>query len=425
MRQQIFWHILAVTAVAFAGLFSILLVLLRTPILAEFIPYKDFFKASLIVHVDLSVLVWFFAFEMGLISKYIKNQIINLSCAVLMIIGMALLIISPFSLSEPLLNNYIPVLQNFPFALGLAIFTTSVLVYNSYYLLSSFRNVACANDCYYTLTSVVITLYAFVVFVMAHHQLSAANYIESHSVHDYFERLFWGGGHILQFLYLQLLQYAWLKLVSYISNNKVSSGLLKISSLVNLLIIAPTIFIAPAANEPEYISFFTEHMRYFAGIGPTLVAIVTIYQLLTVGIMKENKIVTNSLYSSILLFFMGGIISLFISESNTIIPAHYHGSVVGITLALQGVIYLKYIKIKQNWQNFIPVLYALGQLMHIFGLAISGGYGALRKTPGEVLSLKANIALAFMGLGGLIALIGGLLFVIICYNAFANRNYKV
>ncbi len=131
-----------------------------------------------------------------------------------------------------------------------------------------------------------------------------------------------------------------------------------------------------------------------------------------------------------ILFFTGGIISFWISDSNTIIPAHYHGSIIGITIALMGLVYLYLTRLGFNFSKsrligLMPYFYCVGQIMHIMGLAISGGYGALRKTPGEALSAKATTALGFMGAGGLFALIGGLLFVYICYSAFFHKCFKV
>jgi hypothetical protein len=41
-----------------AGVFSLLLVLARTPTLQELIPLVDFFRTALVVHVNLSVLIW-------------------------------------------------------------------------------------------------------------------------------------------------------------------------------------------------------------------------------------------------------------------------------------------------------------------------------------------------------------------------------
>mgnify|MGYP001191306917 FL=1 len=126
-----------------------------------------------------------------------------------------------------------------------------------------------------------------------------------------------------------------------------------------------------------------------------------------------------------ILFASGGIIGIFISGSNVRIPAHYHGCIVGVTLALMGLVYLLLPKLGNRtpqgrmarWQ---PSLYGAGQLMHIIGLVWSGGYGVQRKVAGaeQVLRSKAEIAgMGLMGMGGLIAIIGGLLFVIVVWKA--------
>lgn len=44
-----------------SGVFSVLLVLARTPVVNTWLPGTDFFRVALVVHVDLSVSVWFVA----------------------------------------------------------------------------------------------------------------------------------------------------------------------------------------------------------------------------------------------------------------------------------------------------------------------------------------------------------------------------
>ncbi|HPP83585.1 MAG TPA: cytochrome C oxidase subunit I, partial [Rubrivivax sp.] len=51
------WLTLALAALVGAGLFSVLLVLARTPGINAWLPAGDFFRVALVVHVDLSVLV--------------------------------------------------------------------------------------------------------------------------------------------------------------------------------------------------------------------------------------------------------------------------------------------------------------------------------------------------------------------------------
>jgi hypothetical protein len=53
------WLILGLAALLGSGIFSVLLVLARTPYVQNFFPWVDFFHTALVVHVDLSVLVWF------------------------------------------------------------------------------------------------------------------------------------------------------------------------------------------------------------------------------------------------------------------------------------------------------------------------------------------------------------------------------
>ena len=75
-----------------------------------------------------------------------------------------------------------------------------------------------------------------------------------------------------------------------------------------------------------------------------------------------------------------------------------------------------------TWQ---PVIYGAGQLMHITGLVWSGGYGVQRKVAGaeQVLRARGEIAgMGLMGLGGLVAIIGGLLFVVVVIRAVRDGN---
>jgi heme/copper-type cytochrome/quinol oxidase subunit 1 len=128
-----------------------------------------------------------------------------------------------------------------------------------------------------------------------------------------------------------------------------------------------------------------------------------------------------ALLSSVLLFAAGGVIGIFISGSNVRIPAHYHGCIVGVTLALMGLVYrllpaLGYAAPRGRLAIAQPWLYAVGQLMHITGLVWSGGYGVQRKVAGaeQVLRSTGEIAgMGLMGLGGAIAIAGGLLFVVV------------
>jgi hypothetical protein len=73
------------------------------------------------------------------------------------------------------------------------------------------------------------------------------------------------------------------------------------------------------------------------------------------------------------------------------------------------------------WQ---PYIYGGGQLMHIIGLAWSGGYGVQRKTAGVaqgVDRLGEIAGMGLMGLGGLVSVIGGLLFLVVAFVSIRKR----
>ena len=68
-------------------------------------------------------------------------------------------------------------------------------------------------------------------------------------------------------------------------------------------------------------------------------------------------------------------------------------------------------------------MYGGGQLLHITGLVWSGGYGVQRKVAGseQVLRTTQEVAgMGLMGLGGLIAIIGGILFVYVMLLAIVR-----
>lgn len=133
-----------------------------------------------------------------------------------------------------------------------------------------------------------------------------------------------------------------------------------------------------------------------------------------------------------LLFAAGEVAGLFINGENVRVPAHYHGCIVGVTLALMGLVYHLLPQLGHAVPNarlaaLQPKLYGLGQLLHITGLVWSGGYGVPRKTAGaeQVLHSPAEVAgMGLVGLGGLIAVAGGLLFVVVVRTSFREPSMR-
>ncbi|MBF0165362.1 MAG: cbb3-type cytochrome c oxidase subunit I, partial [Magnetococcales bacterium] len=61
-RLAVGWFCLALYSLIGAGLVVILILIARMPLIHDLIPWTGSFKTALVVHVDLTVLVWFLSF---------------------------------------------------------------------------------------------------------------------------------------------------------------------------------------------------------------------------------------------------------------------------------------------------------------------------------------------------------------------------
>lgn len=426
------WLWLGLLALIVSGVYSILLVASRTPGINAMLPVADFFRVALVVHVDLSVLVWFLALAGMLWSLSSRPRApalgwlaLALACA-----GTAMLGIAPFTGSGlPIMANYIPVLDGGMFLYGLAVLgvAAALLVLRSLIAAPALGMAFDGSDVlrFGLNASVIATAVALLAFA-ASLWLTPGG-LDSQT---YYEIAFWGGGHALQFTWTLLMLVAWLWLASEIGARIPLSPRIALLLLMLALVsvfVTPWAYLAHDVSTVEHRDLHTWAMRLGGGI-----SIVPIGLAVVIGLVGSRRspqpghdALRAALIASMILFASGGIIGIFISGSNVRIPAHYHGCIVGVTLALMGLVYLLLPKLgyrtpqgrMARWQ---PSLYGAGQLMHIIGLVWSGGYGVQRKVAGaeQVLRSKAEIAgMGLMGMGGLIAIIGGLLFVIVVWKA--------
>ena len=119
------WLYLGLVALIGSGLFSLLLVLARTPGVNAWLPAADFFRVALVVHVDLSVLVWFSAIAGMLWSLNASARAAIWSWVALGLCSAGALLMSAaafVSPGTPIMANYIPVLDSALFHAGLVIF---------------------------------------------------------------------------------------------------------------------------------------------------------------------------------------------------------------------------------------------------------------------------------------------------------------
>jgi len=425
---------LGVTALGIAGMFALILVIGRTPQLAAFGVMQQLFSVALVVHVDLSVLIWFLCVggmgwsmlsqQFGCAPRYWQRTGWGVMAA-----ATALIALSPLSQPwEVLKSNYIPVLNNLPFLAGLGLLAAGLLIV-LLPLLKLLRLTAakqCDNTALYFLSAGVVTLLSIIAFA-----LSARYLPNGLSTEERFNTLFWAGGHILQFSFSLLMMAGWVALAEAISGRALARSvallgcaILLIASLLSLAGFAQNSFSSAAFGDYQ-----TRVMIEWGGVAPLLLTVVILSKHLR-GIVRANRAYVSALLASLVVFGAGGGIGLMIAGQNVVIPAHYHGEIVGVTLALMGLAYTMLPRFGYQsvagtrlafWQ---PIVYGIGQLMHVGGLAYSGGYGVLRKTAGGFANMAPDvkIALGVMGAGGTFAIVGGLLFVIVMLRSGAQRG---
>jgi cytochrome c oxidase subunit 1 len=103
---------------------------------------------------------------------------------------------------------------------------------------------------------------------------------------------------------------------------------------------------------------------------------------------------------------------------DTRVPAHCHGMVGAVTLAYMALTPLLLgltgrRPLSERWARWQPYLYGVGLLGIMAGMHWAGGHGAPRKTFGFTwANAQALIGMNLMGVGSVLAIAGGLAFVI-------------
>jgi hypothetical protein len=421
------WLWLGLAALALSGVFSVLLVLSRTPGLQGLFPVADFFRVALVVHVDLSVLVWFLAFAGIFWSASGTPRAPALGWAALAAsgAGTAAITLAPFfGAGAPVMANYIPVLDGPVFLGGLVALGVGTALMVARTLLTAApvaRRLDGAGALRLGLMAAALaTAVALFAFLWSWRALP-----ESLDSRTYYEVLFWGGGHVLQFTWTLLMLVAWLWLADAIGARLPLSPrvvLVLFGLSLALVLVTPFVYLMWDVASVEHRRVLTWMMRLGGGLAIPPLALALVLALARLRRLPARaRPLRAALVMSLLLFAAGGLIGFAIHGSNVKIPAHYHGCIVGITLAFMGVAYellprMGYRAPASRLALWQPYVYGAGQLMHIAGLVWSGGYGVQRKVAGaeQVLTNLPQVAgMGLMGLGGLVAIVGGLLFLVV------------
>jgi len=415
----------------------VLLVLSRAPYVKDAFAFADFFRVALIVHVDLSVLVWFAAFAGILWTLNGSARLLSAGWAALALCaaGTLLMCAAPFFENvPPVMSNYVPVLDGRLFLGGLLVFAAGCALLVLRAMLAAPR-VGTRPDGAAALrfglnAAAVSAAVALIAFAWSWFALPSG--LDGKA---YYEVLFWGGGHVLQFTWTLLMFVAWLWLADAMGARAPLSpriAILLFGIGLASVFATPVLYLAYDVVSVEHYRLQTWLMRIGGGLAIVPFGLAVAYALaLAPRAAPAARPLRAALAWSLVLFGAGGLIGLAIHGSNVKIPAHYHGSIVGVTLAFMGLAYhllpqMGYAAPQGRLATVQPWLYGAGQLAHVLGLLWSGGYDVQRKVAGAEQVLRSTeqiAAMGLMGLGGLLAVAGGILFIVIVIRAMMASRW--
>ena len=406
------WLILAVGALAVAGFLALLLAVSRAPGAESWFPWgPDFFRKGLVTHVVFSFQIWLLAMLGALASAVSPGGRLWRVPYGTSVAGAGLLLVPTLAgWGQASLNNYVPVLTHPTYYVGLGLFAAGVL-WAALRPLSVWRNlddigtaVACAG---------LVMLAALSCIGLA--AIDPALGDDQQTVN---ERLFWGGGHVLQFLNAILAMLGWL-----VASRRAFGPSGVPSWLVRAMFIilaagawsGPVLQATHAADDLALREAFTHLFWYVLPVPPMVVMAASLWP----GIKRRSfidPVAGRALLLSVLVFGLGGVAGFFLGQGDTRTPSHYHAMIGGVNLALMALIHLWLLPHPPSrWLSAQYWLYGGGQALHAIGFYLAGTAGVARKTAGAEQGLDSLFKLAGMatvGVGGAVAVLGGVIFVV-------------
>lgn len=430
------WCAFAVGSLVIAGLLSLSVVLGRLPGVSRIIDDPLFFKRCLVVHVDLALVVWFDTFLAALLALNAprRKSVVRRGAFVLAAGGViAMLAGALMRGAQPVLSNYIPAIDHPLFAAGLAAFVVGILANFVDALIAPLPEKGKARGIEGLPRGAVIGFQAAAILVV----LAGATWVSAYAglptgldAYTRAEFLSWGPGHVLQAANTCAMLAVWLWLLTRATGTPALSP--RVAWLVFLALGVPQ-FAMPLLTlsgtlDPLYHNGATQLMRW--GIFPAVVVVLaagTRHLWLHRAAWRKGGALRRAAFAgfgvSAGLALLGLILGACIRGSTTLVPAHYHASLGAVTAAFMAAAYLIVDGARCDdsgrgldrglWRSARRQLLLYGGGQAVFALAF-GLCGLQRKTyAGEqhVRTAGEVAGLVVMGIGGLVAVTGGVWFL--------------
>ncbi len=422
------WALLAVGSLAIAGLAAPLLGISRAPGVEKVIKadLNELLYWALVPHVVFSFVVWFVAVlgAMTVVATAAANRPPRLGSAgpagLIAATSGALLLLLPTlaSMGYPSINNYVPVLVHPVYYVGLGLIGLGVglAVARMLSLAGGLGDelgfgIAMCGGAY---------LVAMLCFGLAWAQLPADDAFDAANLN---ERLFWGGGHVLQFVNTGLMLTLWHVIATRLLGEAPlprSIYRLTMAMLLVFVLPAPLFYFMFDVMGVGHRNAFTDLLWYGLTLPPVVMSAgVAALLWRRRGSLPWRHPAFVALALSLVMFNIGGLFGFFLGVSDTRTPSHYHAVIGGVNLAAIGAFALLFLPLlgrpfRQGRAVLAMVwLYGIGQLLWSGGMFIAGAAGVPRKTAGAEQHLDAlgTLGMGISGSAHLVAIAGGVMFI--------------
>lgn len=419
------WLWLAVAVLVIAGSFSLLLVFARMPPFDSWVSDPGFFRRCLVVHVQLALVAWFHAFGAGLLMTLPANRFASWlapSAPIIAALGVLLLCGSAFATgADPVLCNYIPVVDH-PLAMAaLALFAVGVLMAVASRQLLPSKAHAVDLACVAAHPALRASAIALVLAILT--LLGTLPSVPREVAPKVaYESLFWGVGHVLQLASVASMLAVWLWMTHRATGGFALSRQWTQRLMAVLLLpwlVAPLLPLAGPWSATYRVGF--TRLMQFAIAPVVLVVLVACWRQLRRFAWRWD-VPRIGFVASSGLTMLGFVLGALIRDANTMIPAHYHANIGAVTAAFMAagtlllpVLALEFRSARLNrWMRWQPAAFGVGQAVFAVGFALAGSQGMARKVYGQEQAARTFLettGLVTMGLGGCIAIGAGILFL--------------
>lgn len=438
-RKLVFgWLLYAISVAGVAGTLAFLVAMTRTPGV-RLLPSARAFQVMLIAHVTFALTIWLLTFISSVWafvaaqSGIALNRTASWGGMAMALAGTAIISVPIFMFQgEAVTTDYVPLLDTPLFFVGYVTFLLGIGISAATYLFGVARRDRAAGPlslpAYAMACAAVAALVAIAALGAAALRLGiGANGAEPA---QYYQAMFWGMGHSLQYANTGTMVAAWYVLIGVFLgepriNTRFAKGLFTLFALFPLATPVPY-FLYDPITVPQHkwwgIALDSGLSLPVMLLGPLLLVWVWRARSGSLGAwlkrMPWSEPRVMAFAFSAALFAFGLSIHPAARQGTLRTPAHYHSVVVGgVTVAFMGLAYHILTKVNRPvaWRRIAaiqPYLFALGLMGLVAGLLGAGDLGAPRKTYDAAVSSAAWLKpMVVMGAGAAVAALGGSLFV--------------